>query len=713
MASQGSPDENQITNGDEAISEAGSLLDDERSSSLSEIEDESEEEEEEEEEDLQVEGPSASQGNEIDSEAETERLEPSPHTPGRHTNGRGAVPFEKSPSKLAQAISANDNENEADDQFSDSEMSSPLASLEEPLDNEVDHQESDAEQSESDEEATELAHGTKRKRSASEESVDPLGTVDGPLRKRAVSVKAGIDSESVSEDDSTAEDQGRMASSRESTVEPAVSSERDDEQDAEEEQLDGEDVPTKNGLEKRSDSRSAKVVHSAVGDDEDIEEPEEPEETEDVEEGDAPDEVEAEEEDEHAGEDVDEAEAERKNEEEFAKKMVAMDSLVELEKQFAILRDKLYNERIGDINKQLLQLNGPQPTNSEYLEKLQYVIRHRDEKQDYEHKLLAFKIQSLKTKSVAERSQIHTAYYQTVRDIREKYLDLANDQFYKIQRDRFKPDESMPSYSIPFPERRSQQITQQASYNREVSVLAGVAKYVGFPAAPEITPARQHEIEEDLEKMGLPSLPVRMHAASNGTTYVGPFTSAAEEQFLEQTPWANPQHPVHSRLNKNLAGQQNPDSIYATPANQKTTMDSNTTHGSASTIPENLSAQASSALNTPHDQEHYHGSADRPSVVGHRVASNGLPPRTSLSPTDTRKVGSVTQYRLDKRIIEDGPGPAVHSPPQSRNMFNSPHGVTHAPSAHDSLNQHQNSSPLASVHSGITAGAGYNRFGAR
>ena len=164
---------------------------------------------------------------------------------------------------------------------------------------------------------------------------------------------------------------------------------------------------------------------------------------------------------------------------------------------------RLYDERIGGINKDLMQLNGPEPTNPEYLEKMQFVLRHRDEKQEYEHNLLAYKVNALKIKSVAERSQIHSAYYQTVRDIREKYLDQVNESFYKIQRDRFKPDEDMTEYSIPFPERRSQQITQQASYNREVSILAGMAKYVGFPAAPEITPARPAEIDEDLEKRGV------------------------------------------------------------------------------------------------------------------------------------------------------------------------------------------------------------------
>jgi hypothetical protein len=58
---------------------------------------------------------------------------------------------------------------------------------------------------------------------------------------------------------------------------------------------------------------------------------------------------------------------------------------------------------------------------------------------------------------------------------------------------------------VPFPTRRSQQITQQTAYNKEVSVLSGIAKYVGFPAAPDITSVRTGEREEDMEKMGVSS----------------------------------------------------------------------------------------------------------------------------------------------------------------------------------------------------------------
>lgn len=200
--------------------------------------------------------------------------------------------------------------------------------------------------------------------------------------------------------------------------------------------------------------------------------------------------------------------------------MSAMDSLAALEKQFAALRDRfvliyvpivldgltngsLYDERIAALNDDLTQLSLPTPSHPDFLRQLDCVKKYRDEKFDMEQKLLVYKIKSLKTKSVAQRSQIHSAYFQTVRDVREKHLDRIGERLSRVRRDHVKMEEKVPSYSIPYPIRRSVQVTQQSSYNKEVSILSGVAKYVGFPAAPIVTPAFQAEMDEDMERMGV------------------------------------------------------------------------------------------------------------------------------------------------------------------------------------------------------------------
>ena len=166
-------------------------------------------------------------------------------------------------------------------------------------------------------------------------------------------------------------------------------------------------------------------------------------------------------------------------------------------------KERLYDERISALNDEILQLSMPKPTHPEYLRQLGVIHKYRNDKFDFEQNLLVFKVQSLKTKSVAQRSQIHSAYYQTIRDVREKHLDEIGERMSRMRRDHINGDEKIPNYSIPFPTKRSTQITQQTAFNKEVSILSGVAKYVGFPAAPSISSAAQHELDEDLGKMGV------------------------------------------------------------------------------------------------------------------------------------------------------------------------------------------------------------------
>lgn len=148
-------------------------------------------------------------------------------------------------------------------------------------------------------------------------------------------------------------------------------------------------------------------------------------------------------------------------------------------------------------------LTGPNPTHPEYLRQLECVKRYCDAKVNYERTLFQYRIKALLNKSLAERAQAHSTYFQRARDVREKHSSAVSRQFYAIQHDRFKTEQLSPNQSIPFPTRRSQQVAHQTAYNQEVSIMAGVAKYVGFPAAPSLSAARPSELEEDLEKMGV------------------------------------------------------------------------------------------------------------------------------------------------------------------------------------------------------------------
>lgn len=151
-------------------------------------------------------------------------------------------------------------------------------------------------------------------------------------------------------------------------------------------------------------------------------------------------------------------------------------------------------------------LKQPVCEHPEYLAMIKAVDERRAEKIAYERQLLQYKQRNLEIITTAERHQLHSQYFQTVRDKREDILSVCNQKFFELQRGRRQLGVDEVEYMMKLPEKRSDQIRHQAAYNLEVSLLSGVAKYVGFPAAPEIRPARTSEIEDDMRAMKV-SLP--------------------------------------------------------------------------------------------------------------------------------------------------------------------------------------------------------------
>ncbi|KAL8907591.1 MAG: hypothetical protein Q9207_001328 [Kuettlingeria erythrocarpa] len=286
---------------------------------------------------------------------------------------------------------------------------------------------------------------------------------------------------------------------------------------------------------------------------------------------------------ESAGEDVDlgdrggpaGSESTIKDEEVAIKKKSALDSLSAIEKCFASLRDKLYDERLAKCDVELAMLEGAEITHPELLSMKEVLEQRRDEKMQYENTLLKYKLGSLQNKSVAEKAQVHGQYMQTVREIRDRNLEQVNEEWYQIHKERRSREDDVPEYMYLYPTQRSHQIANQAAYNKEVSLLSGIAKYRGFPAAPEIRGAKPTEIEADLERLGIipqPVLPLARHPpplrASLSANAVLPRPNAvADEHFLEQNPWANPQHPAH--LRRQASALSRTVSPSATPVSQK------------------------------------------------------------------------------------------------------------------------------------------------
>jgi len=125
----------------------------------------------------------------------------------------------------------------------------------------------------------------------------------------------------------------------------------------------------------------------------------------------------------------------------------------------------------------------------------------RDEKIQLEQVNLRYKVQDLETRTLANRSQLHSQYFQSVREIREEHIYKLNEHFSAIQRERRHLKGKETQFIYDFNPKRSVQIMQQRAYNKEVSLLSGIARYVGFPAAPDIQGPSNEDIESDLRAM--------------------------------------------------------------------------------------------------------------------------------------------------------------------------------------------------------------------
>lgn len=165
--------------------------------------------------------------------------------------------------------------------------------------------------------------------------------------------------------------------------------------------------------------------------------------------------------------------------------------------------NRLYDEGLEQLNREEAMLREDKPTHPEYLAMMKCIDARRDERYRISEKLVEFEQKTINNAAVGKRSQILVQYQQDVRAIRERKLEELGQQWYEIQHDRRSHAGSVPDFTLKFPTRKSQQVMNQVAYSNEVSILSGIAKYVGFPAAPPMAAATDAELEEDLQKMGV------------------------------------------------------------------------------------------------------------------------------------------------------------------------------------------------------------------
>ncbi|KAL2199016.1 Sds3-like-domain-containing protein [Corynascus similis CBS 632.67] len=537
-----------------------------------------------------------------DSEAETERLYDTPLKNGatrdvvgataegnrRFTDRRDRV-FERSPSKLQQQLragiatgeaiggrnSASEAEDGEDDEASvpssepelDSTKQSRLRATALAKKNQATTP-NDAPTSHPRKNSTD---SRKRKRSSAAEQSDS----EQPLKKRSGSASAA-DRESA-DDIAMADDDG-VSTNLQSGNHTAEDDDEDPEAttEAKEELPDVLDeevaVPTRSRKGRRSPTkkRKSKSPEDANAKDEAPDDPPEDADTQSLE---VPT---PQAEDDHVDEVDEEAEAAHRNEEELERKKAAWEELISIEKQFSSFRERLYQERLEQLNQEEAMLTSDNPTHPEYLAMLQCLEERRAEKIRRSTLELQFKLSVLRRRAVAERAQIMSQFYQAVRESRDETVAELGQEWYQIQQERRRAANTIPDYGIRFPATRAQAIRNAVSYNKEVSVLSGFAKHVGFPAAPSINGASEEQLEADLEAIHSAREPLPRHASNPlpafRPEYPGGLASfvqglgAAGEQFIEQTPWANPNHPAHRMQHHQPQRENNLQPTYAGPS---------------------------------------------------------------------------------------------------------------------------------------------------
>ncbi|KAI1386700.1 Sds3-like-domain-containing protein [Hypoxylon trugodes] len=488
-----------------------------------------------------------------DTEAETERLYDTPRIPTRHKDivlkksGDGQS-YERTPSKLRRNHTRLGQGKDDDD--------GPLFEEEDSIASSPPAQETKTSQKRQSPILDILAEATsqevesrKRKRSSM-----PAENSEVPqlLRKRTGSVPApsrqDIDGDTQMADE---EDPSLHTNSGEPSADEAINvvpGEDDGDDHAQGIQSDQEVIPKK---QTRSGSKKLKAAEQPAEADRPSEE---------ATSAPAPDEDGAHTgEEEHVEADVDEeAEAAHRNEEELERKKAAFEQLAAIEKRFSTFRDRLYEERLEQLNREEAMLRSDTPTHPEYLAMMQCIDARRDERVRVANRELELNVEALDRWAVARRSQIHSQYFQSVRESRETILAELGQQWYDIQHERRKQANNVPEFGLRFPQDPTQRIRNALAYNKEVSILSGIAKYEGMPAAPEMKGASIQELEDDFEAMNAsysrnrqPAPRHQVHRP-NYVDYGGlPFGQSlgpAGEQFIEQTPWANPNHPSNAHL---------------------------------------------------------------------------------------------------------------------------------------------------------------------
>lgn len=159
-------------------------------------------------------------------------------------------------------------------------------------------------------------------------------------------------------------------------------------------------------------------------------------------------------------------------------------------------------------------LKAENPTHPDYLAMMECIDARRDDKLRVAEKEYELNTETLGRWAVARRAQIHSQYFQNVRETRERILGELGQYWYAIQHERRKHANNVHDFGLRFPQGQSQRVRDVMAYNKEVAILSGVAKYEGMPAAPDMRGASLQELDDDFEAINVSVAFARFHLQS-------------------------------------------------------------------------------------------------------------------------------------------------------------------------------------------------------
>ncbi|CAZ79911.1 unnamed protein product [Tuber melanosporum] len=220
------------------------------------------------------------------------------------------------------------------------------------------------------------------------------------------------------------------------------------------------------------------------------------------------------------------------------RKNAAMEDLAEIERVFAQLKDRIYSERLKRVDMEMKMVQDG--THPEFVAQKTCIDQKLEEKVRLADAHYKYGMESLSIATRVSRAQVHSQYFQTVRQLREDALERCSELWYQIQRERRAGDALVSEFSYRIPDRQSARIKQRQQYNWEVALLSGIAKHIGFPAAPDVVGASEEEIVDDLESMGIATrVPAR---ASVTVPPTGSLRERGLDDFYERSLHTNWSH---------------------------------------------------------------------------------------------------------------------------------------------------------------------------